>query len=50
MFPTDYQQEIRVVKYWLKLNNLTANCILKAVYNMLYNECEIGKTKLGVED
>ena len=33
-----------MVKYWLKLNNLTANCILKAVYNMLYNECEIGKT------
>ena len=44
MFPTDYQQEIRVVKYWLKLNNLTANSMLKAVYNMLYNECESGNT------
>jgi len=40
------------VKYWLNLNNLTSNCILKAVYNMLYNECESGKTNwvLNIRD
>ena len=43
-FPLIINRKIRVVKYWLKLNNLTANCILKAVYNMLYNECENDKT------
>ena len=48
-FPLLISRKVRILKYWIRLLR-TRNCILNAIYNDMYDECESGNKSSGVNN